>query len=220
MKRVVQPEILDSLPETHPDAIANRRDLRIINAVMGNYRWFKRELPPLLHTGDRVLEIGAGTGTLGLALRRSLVARSVPFDGLDRWSRPGKWPADWNWHQEDLLTFGGYDNYTVLVANLILHQFDEENLHNLGSRIRQSGIRLILASEPARRRIHQRQLRLMRPLGLNPVSRHDGHVSIAAGFQNEELPKLLGLDPDRWNVDCRDRVFGSNRMIALRKEET
>src|SRR5690606_11470579 len=39
MKRLVQPEILDSLPHHHPAVAANRRDLFLINRIMGNFRW-------------------------------------------------------------------------------------------------------------------------------------------------------------------------------------
>ncbi len=48
MQRTPQPELLDSLPPQHPDALHNRRDLRLTNRVMGNHRWLIRTLPPLL----------------------------------------------------------------------------------------------------------------------------------------------------------------------------
>jgi hypothetical protein len=216
MKRLVQPEILDSLPQDHPDAIANRRDLRLINGIMGNYRWFARTLPPRLRRGDRVLEIGAGTGDLGLALSRACRGRIAHYCGLDFWSRPDHWPADWDWVQQDLLEFKDYGDYNVIVANLILHQFEAADLRRLGQRLTQSNTRLILASEPARRRLHQWQLKLLRPFGLNPVSRHDGHVSVAGGFRGQELPALLGLSPPDWRIHSRTGFLGSNRTVAQR----
>jgi len=39
---ILQAELLDSLPPDHPDALHNRRDLRLTNALMGNSRWFQR----------------------------------------------------------------------------------------------------------------------------------------------------------------------------------
>lgn len=219
MKRLVQPEILDSLPENHPDAAANRRDLRLINSLMGNYRWFCRTLPPLLRRDDRVLELGAGDGKLGLALREACGEKLSSCCGLDFWSRPSDWPAGWDWVQEDLLAFDGYGNFTVLVANLILHQLEDEDLKSLGAAIADSPIRLILANEPARRKMHQWQLKLLRPLGLNRVSRHDGHVSIAGGFRDRELADLLGLSEPLWEVHTRTGLTGGNRMIAIRRGE-
>lgn len=216
MKRLVQSEILDSLPQDHPDAIANRRDLRLINSIMGNYRWFARTLPSLLRPNDRVLEIGAGTGDLGQTLFRACRGRISHYSGLDLWSRPDHWPSEWDWVQQDLLEFEDYSNYTVIVANLILHQFQADDLRRLGQRLTQANIRLILANEPARRRLHQWQLKLLLPFGLNPVSRHDGHVSVTAGFRRLELPSLLGLTPPRWQIHSRTGFLGSNRTVAQR----
>jgi hypothetical protein len=218
MKRTVQPEILDSLPENHPDALANRRDLQLINSIMGNYRWFCRQLPDLLHPDDRILEIGAGTGALGFLLRERLGSPPRFYCGLDLWSPPQDWPLEWEWQQEDLAGFDGFDDHTVLLANLILHQFDEQFLRQLGEKIRAGRIRLLLANEPARHRLHQKQLLLLRPLGLNAVSRHDGHVSVAAGFRGRELVELLGLREPEWETDCQSGFFGWHRTVAVRKE--
>lgn len=214
MKRLVQPEILDSLPQDHPDAKANRRDLRLINRVMGNYAWFAKRLVPLLHRDDQILELGAGTGELGLSLQKQIEAS---FSGLDVWSRPPDWPPGWDWIQDDLVSFEGYANFDVLVANLILHQFEEDALRILGEKIAASKIDLILASEPARYKVHQWQLKLLRPLGLNHVSRHDGHVSIEAGFRGGELPALLGLDEARWEIEIASGIRGAYRMVARRR---
>lgn len=217
MKRLVQPEILDSLPEGHPDAAANRRDLRLINRVMGNYLWLRSRLQSELRPDDRVLEIGAGTGDLGLYLRRGCPGRLPHYCGLDLWSRPAAWPRDWEWVQEDLLRFDLYSDFTVIIANLILHQFEDEALRELGRKLSCKGTRLILANEPARRKIHQWQLKLLHPLGLNHVSRHDGHVSVAAGFRHNELPELMGLTGPEWRVECRTGVLGACRMTASRQ---
>lgn len=74
MERTVQPELLDSLAPDHPDAVRNRRDLRLTNAVMGNPRWFSRTLPALLRSSERVLDLGAGTGELAHRLNRAGLA--------------------------------------------------------------------------------------------------------------------------------------------------
>ena len=65
MIRAIKPEILDQLPENHPDALHNRRDLLIFNHLMGNFRWFYRELKKRLDKNDHLLEIGSGLGDLG-----------------------------------------------------------------------------------------------------------------------------------------------------------
>ncbi|MEX2043911.1 MAG: hypothetical protein WD941_01065, partial [Opitutus sp.] len=186
MQRTLQPELLDSLPPDHPDALHSRRDLRLTNAILGNHRWFARSLPGLLQPDDVVMELGAGTGELGSRLRKSGVA----VDGIDFWARPSSWPADRHWHSTDILGFPGYAAYPVVIANLILHQFSDDELRSLGARLRQAA-RVIVAAEPVRSRVSQVLFRIVAPLlGANHVSLHDAHVSIAAGFRDDELPRL------------------------------
>jgi hypothetical protein len=213
MLRACLPELLDSLPPDHPDALHNRRDLRLINRVMRNRAWFERTLPPLLRGGECVLELGAGMGDLA----RYLGARGVPVDGLDLWPRPDAWPPARAWHTADLRTFEGFDRYPVVIGNLIFHQFTDSELSGLGAKLRQ-GARVILANEPQRRRLSQIATAALAPLlGLNHVSLHDAHVSVTAGFCGDELPRLLGLDDGAWQYSCKSTALGANRMVALRR---
>lgn len=212
MQRTLEPELLDSLPPDHPDAVHNRRDLRLTNLALGSHRWIARTLPPLLRTGEHVLEIGAGTGELGLRLAR----QHLPMAGLDLWPRPPEWPADRAWHREDLRTFSGYSSYAAIIGNLIFHQFTDAELADLGEKILPTA-RVILACEPHRRRASQILYRTFAPLfGANHVSLHDGHVSIAAGFRADELPRALGLRAREWRIQCSTTLLGAYRMIAVR----
>jgi SAM-dependent methyltransferase len=211
--RTVAPEILDSLAPDDPAAMHNRRDLRITNRLMGNHRWIARTLPALVRPGERVLEIAAGTGELALRLARAGLA----VDGLDRWPVPPGWPRERFWHQADLLTFDGYGGYAVIVANLILHQFTDDELATLGRRLRPSA-RVVVACEPRRSRLSQVLYRAAGPLfGAHPVSLHDAHVSIAAGFAGRDLPDALGLTPDEWSVDCHPAPIGACHLVAIRR---
>lgn len=211
MQRILEPEILDSLPPDHPDALHNRRDLRLTNIAMRNYAWFARVLPGLLRPGEVALELGAGTGELGEHLAR----RGVAVDGLDLWPRPARWPADRRWHQADLRTFPDWAQYAVIFGNLILHQFSEAELGALGAKL--GGARVVLASEPLRRRSSQWLFRTVGPLlGANHVSLHDAHVSIAAGFRQAELPDALGFTGAGWHVRCTATLIGAYRMVARR----
>ena len=212
MQRTLEPELLDSLPADHPDALHNRRDLRLTNQVMGNHRWLERILARIIRPGEVVLELGAGTGELGLRLAR----RGLSVAGLDLWPRPPEWDPTRPWHREDLRTFTLYSDYAAVVGNLIFHQFSEADLARVGENIRRSA-RVIVASEPHRRRLSQLLYKTFTPLiGANHVSRHDGHVSIAAGFRGNELPHYLGLSPDEWRVDCHSTALGAYRMVAVR----
>lgn len=213
MLRACHPELLDSLPPDHPDALASRRDLRLINRLMRSRAWFEKELSRLLRPDERVLEVGAGMGELGMRLN----GLGIPLDGLDLWPRPEAWPADRAWHRADLRTFPSYDRYPVVVGNLIFHQFTDAELGELGARLRRSA-RVILASEPERRRSSQIVTAALGPLfGINHVTRHDAQVSMTGGFRGEELPRLLGLDDGAWAIRCRGTALGANRMIAVRR---
>jgi hypothetical protein len=212
MRRQVQPEILDSLPPTHPDALHNRRDLRLTNRLMGNHRWLLRTLPPLLREGERVLEVGAGAGELGI----QMAGMGVAIDGLDFWPRPATWPEERGWHRTDLLAFARYENYDAILGNLIFHQFSNADLAVLGAKLRRSA-RVIIACEPTRRRMSQVAFARLAPLlGANHVTLHDAHVSIAAGFRDAELPQMLGLDEAEWNIRCTTAPMGAYRMVAQR----
>ena len=212
MQRTLQPELLDSLPPDDPAAQHNRRDLLLTNRIAGNHRWFARTLPSLLRTGT-VLELGAGTGELGLRLIRAGLA----VDGLDRWPRPAAWPADRAWHMEDLLTFDRYDGYTAMIGNLIFHQFSAADLAAIGRKLTRAAD-VIVACEPTRRASSQLLYRTLGPLlGANYVSLHDAHVSIAAGFRGDELPRALGLDLAAWRIRVTTTLLGMYRMTAVRR---
>ena len=213
MTRTLTPELLDSLPSTHPDARRSRRDLRLINRFMGNHRWFARRLPRLLRPGERALELGAGTGELAARL----AARGIAVDGLDLCPRPGNWPASREWHLGDLRTFTGMAPYAAVYGNLIFHHFSEAELAALGATMRRS-TRLILASEPTRSARSQRLFATFgRAFGACHVTLHDAPASIAAGFVGQELPQLLGLGGAEWEISCSTSFLGACRMIARRR---
>lgn len=213
MQRTLEPELLDALPPDHPDALHNRRDLRLTNEVLGTHRWIVRTLPRLLQPGEVALELGAGTGELAQRLRR----RGVIVAGLDLWPAPANWPTDSAWHRGDLRTFEQFGDYAAVFGNLIYHQLSDFELAQLGEKLRQTA-RVILACEPQRRRLSQIFYRKFAPLfGANHVSLHDAHVSIAAGFKDHELPDALGLAANEWDVRCSSTVIGAYRMVAVRR---
>ncbi len=213
MPRVIEPELLDALPSEDPRARRSRRDLRVINRVMGNHRWLQRTLRLRLRTGERVVELGAGAGDLG----RELARHGIAADGLDFCPRPADWPSGRDWHQADLRDFEGYHRYQAVVANLVLHHLAAAELAVLGRALR-GGPRLLCACEPARSRHWRWFFAVLAPvLGANAVTRHDGRISIAAGFRGDELPRELGLDSREWNLCCGATVAGAYRIVAVRR---
>ena len=212
MPRQLQSELLDTLPPDHPDALHSRRDLRLINLVMGNHRWMVRTVGGLLRDDECVLEIGAGTGELA----QRLAASGHRVAGLDLAPQPTGWPGEREWHHANLLTFASYARFEAVIGNLIFHHFSPTELTALGRTLGKS-VRVIVACEPARQEISQRLFALIAPLfRANHVTRHDARVSIAAGFRGDELPHALGLDPAAWNWRCHTTVLGAYRMVAVR----
>ncbi len=213
MKRILTPELLDSLPPDSPEARRSRRDLMRINRIMGNTAWFIRTAPPLARTGERALELGSGDGRLALRLNTA----GLPTDALDQFPAPADWPASARWQAFDLRTFPAWSEYPIVVGNLILHHLTVPELAALGDRLAPYA-RVLLFNEPFRHHRTRLLWAFAAPLGgASPVTRHDGRVSIEAGFRGDELPLALHLNPDRWQWRITTTVFGAYRMVALRR---
>ncbi len=207
MNRTVSPELLDSLPPGSAAARHSRRDLRRFNQLLGNDGWWDRVLPPET-VSQPGLEIGAGDG---------LLARRHNLHALDLQASPDNWPAGLTWHQADISTFADWDRYPLLVSNLFLHHLQEPGLAELGRTWNQS-VRTIIACEPWRKRGFRTGFALLCSfIRAHPVSRHDGRVSVEAGFRGDELPMLLKLDPARWEWKITPSALGMYRMIARRR---
>lgn len=212
--RVVQQELLETYPDDHPDAIIGREDLLLVNAVMGNHRWMEKKLRALYQPGWHITEIGAGDGSLSLRFLQQGICTAKDLHAFDLAGRPARWPAAAAWTQGDLLKQPLPDS-EVLVANLFLHHFRDEQLSELGRRISPK-TRLILAAEPDRRRIHTLGGKLLCWLAeLHPITRFDMQVSIRAGFRGDELKLALRLGPE-WHSEVRSTIFGAHRVCLWR----
>jgi hypothetical protein len=212
MQRRVEPEILDELPAGHPDAIRSRRDLRWINWIMGNHRWLARKVREHRQPDWRVLELGAGDGGFGRALVDHDIVPPESLMAIDLSPRPSGWPGASEWAQRDLFA-APIPNVEMIVANLFLHHFEAPALNRLGAAIPEE-CRVFLCSEPARRRLHLWQARVLSLFPMNRVTRHDMPVSIHAGFHGRDLVEALGLE--RWKVRVSMTLFGAYRLEALR----
>ena len=227
MKRSVQPEILDKLLPTHPDAIGSRRDLNRLNRVMRNHVIMADALaenwqgpPP-----GQLAEIGAGDGKFLRAVAQKISARwpNVHATLLDRqksvapetladfttlgW-RAGTVVADvFDWPR----TFepGG-----VVLANLFLHHFKEARLAELLNIVSQRA-ELFIALEPRRARWPLFCSRLLWAIGCNYVTRHDAEVSVRAGFDDSEL---CALWPDKQNWELAEHRIGMFSHIFIARK--
>ena len=171
MKRVVVPELLDDLPVDDPQAIRSRRDLRLINALMGNERWIARVLAKSDFEGE-VSELGAGRGEL---IAR-LAYEGWKCRGYDLQPRPADLVEGMDWVEGDFFEALQDDKAVVVVGSLILHHFEEEALLRLGRLLARK--KALIFAEPLRSRLALGEGYFMFPLGQwGDPARYDGQYS-------------------------------------------
>ena len=214
MLRRTESELLDTLPADDPAAQRSRRELRLINAIMGNHRFLAREVQRNIRPGWRLLELGAGDGFLGSRLISQGICEARQLTGLDLAPRPAVWPAEAGWIHGDVLA-APLPDAEIIAANLFLHHFDAVALARLGTRL-PAKCRILLANEPVRRHLHLAQAAVLSVLALlSRVTRHDMRISIRAGFLRDELPRALGLAG--WKCESSATFLGAYRLRAQRQ---
>lgn len=231
-QRRVTPELLDVLPETDPRAIRSRRDLRRVNAWMGNARILAKLLNALQwdRSPRTVVELGAGDGSLSLAIARLLQPswKNVELTLVDRLRvvQPGTLHAlrelGWRASLAQADVFHWLERSApvdVVIANLFLHHFEVNQLERLFVQL-QRVARVFAACEPKRFSFPRLAGGLVRLIGCNSVTRHDAIVSIGAGFRGEELSTLWANDGS-WKVQEGAVGLFSHRFFCERPlEET
>jgi hypothetical protein len=236
LPRRVEDETLDHLAETDPRAVRSRADLRRINRIMGARAILLRALEHALAQGmpapRRIIEFGAGDGTLMLRLAESLHARwpAVEVTLLDRQrliesrTLAGFERAGWT---VKLLTTDLLDwlappsravdgRYDLAIANLFLHHFDAPELRRVLHGIAQR-CDAFCASEPRRAPLALAASRLTGLIGANDVTRRDAVLSVHAGFAGAELSSQWPSDAD-WQLQERDAGLFSHVFLASRRE--
>lgn len=220
-KRVVQPELLDQLPPTDPAVAANRRDMIRLNHLMGNFRWFAAVLGLAPKPGLRIVEIAGGDGALFHYLDRNLRLRDqgVDYTIIDIAPPPCSKPPHLRWINTDLLAYTDWESCDILIGNHILHQFSDQDLQRLARAW--DSIDAWYFCEPWRLPLFWWAFKIACSPWLSTVSRHDGRVSIEAGFRGDELKQRLhppGLRPRRTSL--RGSLLGAQRLISHRIDET
>jgi SAM-dependent methyltransferase len=201
--RSIEPELLDSLPGNDPRAVHSRRDLRWINAWMGNPRHLGRAIQRLPARPVRVLDLGTGDGTLAGKLKPWLpgvieltLLDMEPVVSESTLSTLGSYGWQVSIVQirlEDWLQNPSTDRYDLILANLFLHHFTDAQLRTLLAGIAQrSGA--FISCEPRRSAPSLFATHGLWLLGCNAVTRHDARVSVRAGFRNRELSALWPPD--------------------------
>ncbi len=232
MRRVVEPELLDELPPSDPQAIRSRGDLRRLNFLMGHAGFLTRALRRRLDEKTfpsralRLVELGAGDGTLLLRLARGWSALGVTAEVtlLDRQNlvsaETRRAFAALHWSVECVASdvFAWLEQpaprVDVMLANLFLHHFSDEQLAML-FRLAAARTNVFLACEPRRALLALAAARALALLGCHAVTRHDAVVSVRAGFAGNELAALWPSAPE-WKLREQSAGLFSHGFRAQR----
>jgi len=231
LPRRVTPELLDGLPADDPRAKRSREDLRRIHRAMATLSIANRALDrgTVGFVPRTLLELGAGDGTLMLRLaqRRKRYWPDVRVTLLDRLplvaprtleglTQVGWAPRVVAMDVFDWLARPDATRWDVIFANLFLHHFREPELSTLLAKISRQSRRFI-ACEPRRSPTALAGASLLVLIGCNEVTRHDGEISVRAGFRDHELSALWPNDAGWRLVESRAGLF--THFFAASRDE-
>jgi len=229
MKRIVQPELLDTLPVHDPRAVASRGDLKRINTLMGHVNLMVTQTAASCCEARRVADLGAGDGHFmrRVAERLCLCWKSVEVVLVDRQRdvSPDTLAefCGFSWNARSVAAdafdwLGGPASMGVdaVFANLFLHHFEDRKLSEL-LRLIALRARFFIACEPRRAQRALFASRLLGLIGCNSVTRHDAVVSVRAGFTGREL-SALWPSGDGWELREEEAGLFSHLFVARKKD--
>jgi SAM-dependent methyltransferase len=228
--RIVEPEILDEMPANDPRAIASRRDLRRLNYWLNHHRHVKNAILTAfpVDVPHTLVEIGSGDGRFAsqtLAYLDEawpfpdtrdvyLVDRQTPMDtGLINQFEESGWRA--HSVQADIFDWlPKQKTFDCIIANLFLHHFAPDQLRSLFEMIA-AHTKVFIACEPRRCRTALYGGYLLVYATCSSVTRHDGIVSIRAGFKDNELSRLW--PPHGWTLRENKVGIVNHLFVAMKR---
>jgi hypothetical protein len=211
MTRTVAAEMLDHLAPGDPAAMRSRRDLVRVHRVMGTRSitsrgWRNLVSPERAAAPLRILELGAGDGSLLLGVARSLAPDwpHVQLGLMDRQDivTPATLAgfAELGWaaqvQMDDVLAWAARPDdaapgvqaprWDLITTTLFLHHFDGGELDLLLAAAASRSDRFF-ACEPRRSWLALAGSHLVGAIGANAVTRGDAVLSVHAGFRREEI---------------------------------
>jgi hypothetical protein len=232
--RLVVPELLDELAPDDPRAERARRDLRTIHRFMRSASILRRLIANLELSAPprRIIELGAGDGTLLLAVARSLEPRwnGVELTLLDRVdlladrTREAYRRLGWEVRalRSDVMDWVRNDAgapYDLCLASLFLHHFEAPRLKSLMRGIAQR-TNAFIAGEPRRDAIGRIAALAVGLTGANAVTRGDAVKSVAAGFRGNELAAAWEDAGADWRVEEFRAAPFTHCFTAVRRSRT
>jgi hypothetical protein len=212
LQRCVSPERLDVMPPDDPAARRSRRDLQRVHLVMRSLTILCRATHTLCMSRppQRILELGAGDGSLMLRFAQSMRWRDVEVTFLDRqdlisaetrgqlgrlgWRAQSLMQDALDWARDS-----SPQQYDLCITTLFLHHFQSRELRPLLRAVAARCQRFV-ALEPRRNGMAWIGSHLLGLLGANAVTREDGVTSVVAGFAGHELGRLWPPDGMSWRL--------------------
>ena len=230
--RVVTAELLDHLAPTDPAARRSRRDLVRLHRAMGTRAivssgWRSLLSPPRAGSPLRILELGAGDGSLLLGVARALAPGWPPvqLSLLDRqnivtagtlagfaelgWSAQVQVDDVLGWadRPQDEAPGTPAPRWDLITTTLFLHHFDAGDLDRVLCAAAARCDRFF-ACEPSRSWLAVAGSHLVGAIGANSVTREDAVLSVRAGFRSGEISALWPRSGHQWQTrDCAAGLF-------------
>ena len=240
MARQVAAETLDHLAPDDPAAMRSRRDLVRVHRAMGTRAIVTRawQASGLTERGGRplrILEIGAGDGSLLLGVARALAPHWPPVQLtlLDRQDIVS--PATLAGYSElgwaaqvqvaDVLSWAGRPDgreaikppprWDLITTTLFLHHFEGSQLDALLAAVAARTDRFF-ACEPKRAWLPLAGSHLVGAIGANAVTREDAVLSVHAGFRDQEITAIWPRAAGAWRTREFDAGMFSHCFSAQR----
>src|SRR5579872_5076345 len=210
-KRLILPELLDSLP---PDqARASLQDLVRINRRWGGHSTLRHLLRENVPDSQpfSVLDVGAASGDMGACIRRWYPAAKVTSLDYVESHLEGSLGQRVAGNAFRLPFRPGSFDYVF--CSLFLHHFQNTDVVRLLRGFGEVARKAVLVIDLERNPIPYYFIAWSRPLlGWDPVTVHDGAISVEAAFHRKELEELARQAGLR---NPRARVFRPAFRIAL-----
>jgi Methyltransferase domain len=201
-RRVIEPELLDHA--SREDARENLVQLAKINRLFGGYRILRKMISGMVQPDESfsLLDVGAASGDMGAQIRLSypnaaITSLDCSHDHLTHAMHP-KLVGD-----AFRLPFLP-SSFDFVFSSLFLHHFSNEQVAQLLSEFKTIARRAVLAIDLERGPIAFHFLPATRWLfRWDPISLHDGPVSVQAAFKKDELASIAhqaGLAKARVNI--------------------
>lgn len=228
LPRSVHPETLDHLAECDPLAVRSRADLRRINRFMRTRAIMARAMQDAVAAPRRIVELGAGDGTLMLGIARALARRwpGVHLTLLDRQDLVTQQTLDAfdaiGWQAErcvadvaEWLAQPVRGRHDLILANLFIHHFEDRQLTSMLAAIAERTNAFFIC-EPRRALLPLAGSRLVGLIGANAVTREDAVLSVHAGFTGKEISALWPRQQHAWRLAEYPAGLFSHCFLAVR----